>query len=117
MASTAKCASVRMNIATHGPFLSSVAKSFLASDFCFGSGWMRSRVVRNVITKSTTQIDAHSAMVICQPLALLPWPNFATSGSVNPPTSNCAIMAETKRNDDRLVRSFTSPVITPVMAE
>ena len=56
-------------------------------------------------------------MVICQPLALSPCPNLATSGKVNPPTINCAIIAETKRNDDRLVRSLTSPVITPVMAE
>ena len=62
-------------------------------------------------------MDAHSPMVICQPLALSPWPNFATSGRVKPPTSNCAIMAEKKRKDDRLVRSLTSPVITPVMAE
>ena len=78
---------------------------------------MRSRVVRNVIRNSTTQIIAHRAMVICQPLALSPWPNLATSGSVKPPTINCAIMAETKRNDERLVRSLTSPVITPVIAE
>ena len=106
-----------MNIATHGPVLRSVLKSFLASDFCFGSGWMRSFVVAKVMRKSTTQIDAHRPMVICQPLALSPWPNLATSGSVKPPTSNCAIMAETKRNEERLVRSLTSPVITPVMAE
>src|ERR1017187_5735567 len=78
---------------------------------------MRSFVVRKVMRKSTTQIDAHRPMVICQPLALSPCPNLATSGKVNPPTINCAIIAETKRNDDRLVRSLTSPVITPVMAE
>ena len=65
----------------------------------------------------TTQTAAHSPIVICQPLALSPCPNLATSGSVKPPTINCAIMAATKRYDERLVRSLMSPVITPVMAE
>src|SRR5262249_20222931 len=78
---------------------------------------MRSRVVRKVMTKRTTQTLAHKPIVICQPLALLPCPSLATSGSVNPPTINCAIIAATKRYDDRLVRPLTSPVITPVIAE
>jgi hypothetical protein len=34
-----------------------------------------------------------------------------------PPTINCAIIAATKRNDERLVRSLTSPVMTPLSAE
>src|ERR1039458_10601179 len=55
MASTTNWASVRMNMATQGPVLTSVPKSRLASDFCLGSGWMRSRVVRKVMTKRTTQ--------------------------------------------------------------
>src|SRR5664279_5652285 len=117
MASMAKWARVRMNMAIHGPFLSSPSKSRLGSDFCFGSGRMRSRVVRNVITNSTTQIIAHRPMVICQPLALSPCPNLATRGSVKPTTMSCAIMAETKRNDDSRVRSLTSPVMTPLNAE
>ena len=117
MARTEKWASVRMNMATQGPVLARVRKSCLASGFCLGSGWMRSRVVRKVMIKRTTQIDAHKVMVICQPLALSPCPNLATSGRVKPPTINCAIMAETKRKEDRLVRSLTSPVMTPVMAE
>ena len=61
--------------------------------------------------------SAHNAIVICQPFALSPCPNLATSGNVNPPTINCAIIAATKRYDDSDVRSFTSPVITPVSAE
>ena len=56
-------------------------------------------------------------MVICQPLALSPCPNLATSGRVKPPTMNCAIMAATKRYDESVVRSLTSPVMTPVSAE
>jgi hypothetical protein len=56
-------------------------------------------------------------MVICQPLAALPCPSFATSGRVKPPTISCAIIAATKRYEERDVLSFTSPVITPVMAE
>ena len=62
-------------------------------------------------------MTAHKPMVICQPLALSPWPNLATSGRVNPPTMNCAIIAATKRYDDSVVRSLTSPVITPLSAE
>src|SRR3954451_3142617 len=112
-----KCASVRMNIAFHGPFTSNDPKSSRGDDFCLGSGRMRSRVVRKVMQKHTTHTTAHSPIVICQPFALLPWPNLATSGSVKPPTINCAIIAATKRYDDRLVRSLMSPVITPVSAE
>src|SRR5215467_11395757 len=78
---------------------------------------MRSRVLRKVTQKHATQITAHSPMVICQPLALLPCPNLATSGNVKPPTMSCAIITATKRYDERLVRSLMSPVITPVSAE
>src|ERR1035441_8037524 len=106
-----------MNMAIHGPFLSSALKSCLGSDFCLGSGWMRSRVARKVMTNRTTQTIAHRPMVICQPLALLPCPNLATRGRVKPTTMSCAIMAATKRNDDRRVRSLTSPVMTPLSAE
>ena len=70
-----------------------------------------------MITNSTTQTIAHRPMVICQPLALLPCPNLATRGRVKPPTMSCAIIAATKRNDERLVRSLTSPVMTPLSAE
>ena len=52
-----------------------------------------------------------------QPTALFPCPNLATSGSVNPPTINCASIAATKRYDESDVRSFESPVITPLNAE
>lgn len=97
MAKTMKWASVKTNIAIQGPFLSRLEKSCRGEDCCFGSGWMRSRVERKVMTKSTTHTTAHKPMVICQPLALLPWPNLATSGRVNPPTMACAIMAATKR--------------------
>src|SRR5215831_186074 len=78
---------------------------------------MRSRVVRNVMTKHTTHSTAHRPMVFCHPAALSPWPNFATSGSVNPPTASCASIADTNRNDESFVRSAESPVITPVRAE
>src|SRR5579871_69352 len=117
IASTMKWDRVRMNMATHGPVFTRLAKSCFGSDFCLGSGLMRSFVVRNVMRKRTTQTVAHSAMVICQPFALSPCPNLATSGSVKPPTINCAIIAETNRYEDRLVRSLMSPVITPVIAE
>src|ERR1035441_6469450 len=110
IARVAKWASVRMNMAIHGPFLRRPLKSRLGSDCCFGSGRIRSRVVRNVMTNRTTQTIAHRPMVICQPLALLPCPNLATRGSVKPTTISCAIMAETKRKDERRVRSLTSPV-------
>src|SRR5947209_6420355 len=117
MASTMKWDRVRMNMATHGPVFTRFAKSFFGSDFCLGSGLMRSFVVRNVMRNSTMQTVAHSAMVICQPLALSPCPNLATSGRVKPPTINCAIIAATKRYEDKRVRSWTLPVITTVMAE
>jgi hypothetical protein len=42
---------------------------------------------------------------------------LATSGSVNPPTTSCAIIAETNRYADSDVRSMPSPVITPLSAE
>src|ERR1700690_4258348 len=106
-----------MNMAIQGPILPSVPKDCRMETFSCTSGLTRSRVVRNVITKQTTQINAHRPMVICQPLALLPCPNLATSGSVKPPTINCAIIAATKRYDDKLVRSLTSGVMTAVMAE
>src|ERR1035437_5195029 len=108
---------VSTNIAIQGPVLSKLPKSSFGDDFCFGSGRIRSRVVRNVMTKRTTQTQAHSPMVICQLLALSPCPNLATSGSVKPPTINCASIADTKRYDDKTVRSLTSPVMTPVIAE
>src|SRR6478672_3204144 len=78
---------------------------------------MRSRVVAKVIRKHARHTTAQSAIVICQPFALLPCPNFATSGSVNPPTMSCASIAATKRYDDSFVRSAPSPVITPLIAE
>src|SRR6516225_6062984 len=78
---------------------------------------MRSRVERKVITNRQTQMAAHRLIVTCQPCAESPRPNFATRGSVNPPTISCAIIAATKRKEERLVRSFTSAVITPVIAE
>ena len=56
-------------------------------------------------------------MVSCQPFAELPWPNLATNGRVKPPTMSCATMAATNRYEESVVRSFTSPVMTPVSAE
>src|SRR5690349_683162 len=112
-----KCASVSTNIAIHGPFLARLPKSSRNDDDCFGSGWMRSRVVANVITKHATQITAQSVIVMRHPTALSPWPNLATSGSVNPPTASCASIAATKRYDESFVRSLESPVMTALIAE
>jgi len=78
---------------------------------------MRSRVDKNVITKQTTQTTPISQWSSANPWRCCPFRNLATSGSVKPPTINCAIIAATKRNDDKLVRSLTSPVMTAVIAE
>ena len=66
-------------------------------------------------------------IVICQPYCLSAdqpgsapraWlaANLATSGSVNPPTMNCAAFTAMKRNEFSFARSLTSPVITPPSA-
>ena len=59
---------------------------------------MRSLVVRKVVRNSTRQRIAQSPMVMLQPYCLS-WPraNFATNGTVKPPTINCAALTETKR--------------------
>ena len=59
---------------------------------------MRSLVVRKVSMNNTKHRTAQIVMVICQPYCLSwPWANFATSGSVKPPTMNWAMLTETKR--------------------
>jgi hypothetical protein len=44
-------------------------------------------------------------------------PNVSTIGSASPWITSCDAIANTMRYDDRLVRSTTSPVITPLSAE
>src|SRR5579859_5979177 len=92
---------VRRTIHAHGLLRVRSPKSCLGEDFCFGSGWMRSRHVEKVIRKRTKQSTAQMPMVTAQPCCLsCEGPeNLATSGRVNPPTMSWAIDAATNRNE------------------
>ncbi len=110
----------------HGLFFSRSAKSCFGDDFTLLIGLMRSLVVEKVMRNKTRHNTAQMAMVICQPYCLSKMPtgapaaclaaNLATSVSVNPPTMNCAAFTAMKRNEFKLARSLTSPVITPPSA-
>src|SRR5262249_25663549 len=125
------CTSVHKNIIFQGLFRIKSAKSCPGDDFCVGGGLIRSRVVKNVIANNTKQTTDQTVMVICHPCCFARFvrlsspecslayasANFATNGSVKPPTMNCAIFTDTKRYEFKLARSLTSPVITPPNAE
>ena len=114
----AKWTSVISAITFHGPFLIRSAKSCKGDDFVWLTGWMRSRVLKNVTMNRIKQSTAQMVIVICQPCARS-WPtaNLATSGSVNPPTMNCAIFTAMKRKEFSRARSSKSAVMTPPSAE
>src|ERR1017187_1636882 len=112
----AKCTSVQHHITFHGLFFSRSRKSCLGEDFSVVIGLMRSFVEANVMKNSTRHNTAQITIVICQPYCLsttvtAPLPacfaaNFATSGSVKPPTMNCAAFTATKRYEFKLARSL-----------
>ena len=80
-------------------------------------GRTRSLVARKQPMNIRVETAPQNTMVSCQPRAASPWPSHGTSFLVNQTTTRPAVKAPAKRNDDKLVRSRESAVMTPMRAE
>src|SRR5436853_763157 len=105
------------NNATHGPLCRKSDRSCQTDACCLGSGSMRSLVKANVTTKNMTAMAPQSAIVIGYPNLKSPPPNRLTKLIVNVFTRKAAVIAQTNRHEDKLVRSRESAVITPERAQ
>ncbi|OPZ71304.1 MAG: hypothetical protein BWY83_01210 [bacterium ADurb.Bin478] len=78
---------------------------------------MRSRTLKKVMMKNMMLSSERRPMALDQPCCAFPLPKEATINSRKPWIRIVALCAKIKRQEERLVRSFTSPVITPLSAE
>ena len=91
----AKWTRVMNTMTIQGLFFSRSAKSCFGELFFSVTGWMRSRVVKNVMRKRIKHSTAQTVIVICHPCCRsLPTAKRATSGKVSPPTMNWAMWRE-----------------------